>query len=135
MTIGTLISGLGQVSLLVRDIGRSEVFYRDVLGLRHLYTFGQLAFFEIGDARLYLQAVADDEWAASSLLYFRVADIAAAHAALGERAVAFIDEPRRIHAHEDGTEEWMTFFEDLDGNRLALMATVPAAPGQRSSER
>jgi methylmalonyl-CoA/ethylmalonyl-CoA epimerase len=27
-----------------------------------------------------------------------------------------------IHRHEDGTEEWMAFFTDPDGNLLAIMA-------------
>ena len=35
--------------------------------------------------------------------------------------------PHRIHTHDDGTEEWMTFFEDPDGNTLALMASARAA--------
>jgi hypothetical protein len=27
-----------------------------------------------------------------------------------------------IHTHDDGTEEWMTFFADGEGNTLALMS-------------
>jgi methylmalonyl-CoA/ethylmalonyl-CoA epimerase len=27
-----------------------------------------------------------------------------------------------IHRHEDGTEEWMAFFQDNDGRPLAIMA-------------
>ena len=29
-----------------------------------------------------------------------------------------------IHRHEDGTEEWMTFYRDPDGNMLSLMSSV-----------
>jgi hypothetical protein len=29
-----------------------------------------------------------------------------------------------IHRHESGVEEWMAFFEDLDGKILALMSQV-----------
>jgi methylmalonyl-CoA/ethylmalonyl-CoA epimerase len=32
-----------------------------------------------------------------------------------------------IFKHEDGLEEWMTFFEDVDGWTLALMAQVRGA--------
>jgi hypothetical protein len=29
-----------------------------------------------------------------------------------------------IHRHESGVEEWMAFFEDVDGKALALMSQV-----------
>ena len=33
-----------------------------------------------------------------------------------------------IHRHADGTEEWMAFFNDLEGRPLAIMAEAkPAA--------
>jgi methylmalonyl-CoA/ethylmalonyl-CoA epimerase len=32
-----------------------------------------------------------------------------------------------IHRHDDGTEEWMAFFNDPDGRPLAIMAQ--AKPG------
>lgn len=41
-----------------------------------------------------------------------------------EKAVAFQGEPHLIHRHEDGTEEWMSFFADPEGNTLALMSQV-----------
>ena len=34
------------------------------------------------------------------------------------------DDRRLIHRHEDGTEEWMAFFEDNEGRPLALMTQV-----------
>ena len=61
---------------------------------------------------------------AESILYLRVADIAAAHDALKVRGVKFTHAPHMIHRHADGTEEWMAFFEDLDGRPLALMSQV-----------
>jgi DNA-binding CsgD family transcriptional regulator len=44
---------IGQVSLLARDIARVETFYRDTLGLPHVFTFGDLAFFDASGTRLY----------------------------------------------------------------------------------
>src|SRR5687767_13462000 len=41
------LGALGQVSLHVRDTTRAERFYGETLGLRHLYTFGDLAFFDL----------------------------------------------------------------------------------------
>ena len=56
---------------------------------------------------------------------FLVPDIAAAHRALTERGVHFQGEPHLIYEDEEmGTEEWMAFFDDPDGNTLALMARV-----------
>ena len=51
---------------------------------------------------------------------------AAAHDALRAGGVAFAGASHRIHTHDDGSEEWMAFFEDPEGNTLALMARVAA---------
>jgi catechol 2,3-dioxygenase-like lactoylglutathione lyase family enzyme len=129
MTGSTALGPLGQVSLLARDIEQAERFYRDVLGLPHLFTFGELAFFDCGGTRLYVRAVPDDEWRPSSILYFRVDDIGALFAALLTRGVTAAGEPHVIHRDEAaGSEEWMAFFQDPDGNTLALMSRVPIAP-------
>ncbi|HEX5465544.1 MAG TPA: VOC family protein [Candidatus Limnocylindrales bacterium] len=116
---------LGQVSLFVRDTARAEAFYRDVLGLPHLYTFGDLAFFDLGGVRLYLDRKGDGEWRPGSVLYFLVDDIQAATADLEVRGVHFSLGPERIHTHADtGIEQWMAFFDDSEGNMLALMSQV-----------
>ena len=113
------LGAIGQVSRGVADIAASVAFYRDTLGLPHLFTFGELAFFDCGGTRLYLQ---QGETKPESILYFRVADIHAAAGALGEKGVEFVSAPHMIHRHEDGTEEWMAFFNDPEGRPLALMA-------------
>ena len=122
------ISSLGQVSLLCRDVARAEAFYRDTLRLPHLFTFGDLAFFQAGQTRLFLRAVTDNEWLPGSILYLVVPDIRAAHEVLVAADVTVQGAPHRIHTHDDGTEEWMTFFEDPDGNTLAFMASASPAP-------
>ena len=111
---------VGQVSRHVRDIEASTAWYRDVLGLKHLYQFGELSFFDCDGLRLYLQQNA--ALGSDSILYFRVEDILKAHAALSERGVTFVQAPQRIHRHADGSEEWMAFFNDLDERPLAIMA-------------
>lgn len=113
---------IGQVSRRVSDIDAAVTWYRDVLGLPHLYTYGPLAFFDCGGTRLFLTATDEsNDPAGESVLYFRVDDIHGAYAALVERGVVFADEPHLIHEHEDGTQEWMAFFPDPDGHLLALM--------------
>lgn len=124
---------IGQVALHARDIARAEGFYRDVLGLPHLFTFGDLTFFDCDGTRLYIRAVPEDAWRTGSILYFVVPDIAAAREGLIARGVQFSDAPHLIYRDDaSGVEEWMSFFEDSEGNTLALMARVPpasAAPG------
>lgn len=119
----TTIGSLGQVSRSVGDIARSEEFYRSVVGLQHLYTYGPLAFFDLGGTRLMLSAEGGAQ-SGESVLYFEVPDIAEAHAALAGRGAMFRGPPQLIHRHDDGTEEWMAFFDDPDGRPLALMAKV-----------
>lgn len=115
------LGALGQVSRHVANIEAARRWYGEVLGLPHLYSFGSLAFFQLGEVRLFLSQ-GTGEIPDESVLYFRVADINAARAALAARGVVFTDAPHMIHRHADGTEEWMTFFQDPEGRPLALMA-------------
>jgi DNA-binding CsgD family transcriptional regulator/catechol 2,3-dioxygenase-like lactoylglutathione lyase family enzyme len=114
---------LGQISRTVRDIPESQAWYANVLGLVHLYTFGDLAFFDCGGTRLMLKQQREPS-SAESTLYLRVPDIAAAHAALAARGAEFAGAPHMIHRHADGTEEWMAFFRDPEGRPLAIMSQV-----------
>lgn len=118
---------IGQIARSVADIAAAEAWYRDVLGLKHLYTFGKLAFFDCDGVRLFLE---EGEAASQpqSILYFRVPDIHAAHAQLAERDAVFEGAPHMIHRHADGTEEWMAFFRDNEGRLLAIMSQVGSPP-------
>ena len=69
-----LSGAIGQIARSVSDIGTSETWYRDVLGLPHLYTFGTLAFFDCGGTRLML-AQEKSGAVKESLLYLRVTDM------------------------------------------------------------
>ena len=114
---------VGQISRSVRDIKQAETWYGTVLGLKHLFTFGKLAFFDMNGTRLYLSQEAAEPQS-ESILYFFVPDIAAAHETLKSRGVDFLEPPHMIHKHGDGTEEWMAFFKDPEGRALALMSQV-----------
>ncbi|MEO5805846.1 VOC family protein [Devosia sp.] len=121
------LSAIGQISRGVGDIAEAVTFFSDVVGLKHLYTFGELAFFDCDGTRLYLQQRAKpspDE----SVLYFQVSDIVTAHADLLGRGASFVHPPQMIHRHADGTEEWMAFFNDPDGRPLAVMAQTRPPP-------
>lgn len=118
-----MIENLGQVALTVRDMERSIAFYRDAVGLRFLFAPAPtLTFLTIGDVRLMLSAPEGDfAPGGSTVLYLRVADIDAEHAALVARGVAFIDAPHLVARMPDH-ELWMCFFRDPDGHTLALMS-------------
>jgi predicted enzyme related to lactoylglutathione lyase len=124
-----LPGAIGQVSLSIRDVARAEHFYGEVLGLPHVFTFGDLAFFDAGGVRIYLHRKDEEEWQPGSILYFLCDDIAASHASLVAAGVRFTGAPHRIFTDEaTGTEEWMAFFEDGEGNTLALMSRVQGQP-------
>src|SRR5262245_4992242 len=114
---------IGQISRTVRDIDEACKWYGQVLGLKHLYTFGKLAFFDLGGTRLYLSAEGADA-GPESILYLRVDDIGAAYNELSARGVEFKGAPHLIFRHADGLEEWMAFFKDPEGRMLALMSQV-----------
>jgi DNA-binding CsgD family transcriptional regulator/catechol 2,3-dioxygenase-like lactoylglutathione lyase family enzyme len=122
----TTLGAIGQIARGVKDIAAASKFYGEVLGLPHLYTFGNLAFFDCDGTRLFLSQ-GDGGGDSASILYFRVPDIHAAHAALSERGAVFVNAPHMIHKHEDGTEEWMAFFNDNEGRPLAIMAQAKPA--------
>lgn len=114
---------IGQISRTVRDIDEACAWYGKVLGLKHLYTFGKLAFFDLAGTRLYLSAEGS-EAGTESILYLRVDDIGAAYNELTARGVEFKGAPHLIFRHADGLEEWMAFFNDPEGRPLALMSQV-----------
>ena len=121
----TALGPIGQVSLSIRDVARAERFYGETLGLPHIFTFGDLAFFDAGGTRLYLHRKDDADWQRGSILYFLVDGIHAAQERLASIGVRFTGAPHVIYTDDaTGVEEWMTFFEDDEGNRLALMSRV-----------
>lgn len=114
---------LGQVARTTCNTAAARDWYRDVLGLPELYTFGNLSFFDLGGVRLMLTEE-EGGGGSESLLYLRVPDIHASKEAMEGRGVRFTHAPHLIHRHDDGTEEWMAFFEDNEGRPLALMTQV-----------
>ncbi|TDD23169.1 hypothetical protein E1218_18225 [Kribbella turkmenica] len=118
------LGAIGQIARPVRDIQVAVDFYGTVLGLPHLYTFGDLAFFDCGGTRLFLSATEESAGGEPSCLYFQVDDIQVAYDDLRGRGVQFENAPHLIHKHDDGVEEWMAFFPDPDGHLLAIMARV-----------
>jgi methylmalonyl-CoA/ethylmalonyl-CoA epimerase len=122
---GIGISRVGQIAINAHDVERAAAFYQDMLGLKLLFKAGPgLAFFDCGGVRLMLTRPERPEFDhASSILYFAVPDIQAAHARMKEKGVTFEDEPHVIARMPDH-DLWMTFFHDTEGNLMGLMSEV-----------
>jgi methylmalonyl-CoA/ethylmalonyl-CoA epimerase len=120
----TAITRIGQIAINARDLPRAVRFYQEVLGLRLLFQVPKMAFFQCGEVRLMLGIPERPEFDhPSSILYFLVGDIAAAHAAMTGHGVAFEAAPHRVHKAADH-ELWLAFFKDTEGNQHALMSEV-----------
>lgn len=118
------LNRLGQIAVIVRDLDRAVAFYRDVLGMQLLFQAPNLAFFNCNGVRIMLGPPETPEFDhPGSILYFKVEDISVAHLTLAARGVQFRDKPHLVAKLPDH-ELWMTFFEDLDKNILALMSEV-----------
>jgi methylmalonyl-CoA/ethylmalonyl-CoA epimerase len=116
------LSEIGQIALTIRDLDTAVAFYRDTLGLKHLFSAPPgLAFFAAGNLRLMLSRpeMADSEKFCSAV-YFKVAEIEKVHDALVFRGVKFETAPHLVAKMPDH-QLWMAFFRDPDRNLLALM--------------
>jgi methylmalonyl-CoA/ethylmalonyl-CoA epimerase len=114
---------IGQIALPVTDVDRSEAFYGQVLGLRKLYRFGDLTFFDCAGVRLLLEK-SKEKFKPQGCIYFRCADIALAVDELTKRGLTFEHQPHLI-ARMDDHDLWMAFFSDPDGHALAIMQEAP----------
>ncbi|MGH9604045.1 MAG: VOC family protein [Terriglobales bacterium] len=119
------LNQIGQIAINAHDLDRAVAFYRDQLGMRYLFTAGDLAFFDCGGIRLMLALPDKPEFDhPSSILYFKVADIQKAHEDLAARQVR-MDAPPRLIAKLEKVDVWLSSFYDSENNLLALMSEVP----------
>ena len=135
------LSHIGQIGLAVSDVDRAEKFYETVIGLRKLYRFGDLTFFDCAGVRLLLDGSPPHDGSRprdgspprhSGVIYFRCADISLTAAELKRRGVVFTHPPHLITRMDDH-DLWMGFFDDPDGNTLAVMQEAPK--GLRSTRK
>ncbi len=126
------IEKVGQVALDVRNIERATAFYRDVLGLRHLFSAPpRMAFFDCAGLRLLLgEPEQGAEAHGSALLYYQVPDINAAHADLTKSGVE-VDAAPHFVAKMPDHELWLATYRDGEGNTFALMCEVRSSAPAR----
>lgn len=122
MTSSVQLGAIGQIAVRVNNLDRAVTFYETSLGLPLLFRADpSLAFFACGPTRLMLTTPESPRFDhPSSVIYFSVPDIDAAHAQLRDRGVGFLGAPHLVARMPDH-ELWMAFFEDPDANVLALM--------------
>ena len=116
------VSDIGQIAITVNDVAQATVFYRDVLGLKFLFPAGpNLAFLAAGSVRLMLTTPqGHGAVGRNSVLYFKVTDLGAAHAAMVARGATNERAPQ-LTAKLPDHELWMGFVRDPDGNLVGLM--------------
>jgi methylmalonyl-CoA/ethylmalonyl-CoA epimerase len=121
------LSQIAQIAVPIKDLARATRFYRDTLGMTLLFEVPGLAFFDCAGVRLMLTKPEQPEFDhPASIIYYKVADLAAAAAALEAAGVIFDAPPRRI-AQLTTHDIWMAFFRDSENNVLALTSELPRA--------
>ncbi len=118
------LAQIGQVSIPVHNLEQAIEFYRDKLGMKHLFTVPKMAFFDCSGVRVMLSVPESAEFDhPSSIIYFKVADIRETFKTLSQRGVRFRGEPHVI-ARMTGYDLWMAFFHDSENNILAIMSEL-----------
>jgi methylmalonyl-CoA/ethylmalonyl-CoA epimerase len=124
------LSRIRQIALPVRDTGEAKRFYRDILGLRHLFDAPPaLSFFDCGGVQLMLagpDGQGKDGDQQHAVLFYDVADIKGTHARIKSTGATSLEEPRVI-ARINGREIWISSISDGQGNVVGLMSDVPDA--------
>ncbi|MDQ1575650.1 MAG: hypothetical protein QOH55_800 [Microbacteriaceae bacterium] len=117
-----------QVAQHADDLDRAAAFYEHLLGGPPAARFDApgLLFFNVGRSRLLLEKAA-----ASALIYLQVTDVRSRAEELRARGVEIVGEPHVIFSHTDdtlgpaGTDEWMAFIRDSEGNTVGLVSHEP----------
>jgi len=124
------LSKVRQIALPVRDISEATRFYRDTLGLRHLFDAPPaLSFFDCGGVQLMLagpEGQGKDGEQQHAVLFYDVSDIKDTHAKIKSSGARSFEEPRVI-ARMNGREIWISSLSDGQGNVVGLMSDVPEA--------
>ena len=115
------INGIAQIALSVRDLPRASAFYRDTLGLPHLFDAPGMSFFDVQGVRLMLSANGGEPGGRGTLVYLKVADVDVAHADLSRKNVRF-EQPPRLLGRTPTSEVFLAWCADSDGNLLGLMS-------------
>lgn len=119
---------VAQIAVPVLDLERAKAFYRDKLGLQHLFDAPPgLAFFGCGETRLMLSQPEGPETAGSSIIYYAVPDAAEAQRRLAAAGVTFEEEARCI-ARLGDRDVWLAICRDSEGNLIGMLSEAARPP-------
>jgi methylmalonyl-CoA/ethylmalonyl-CoA epimerase len=125
-----------QVAQRATDLERAAAFYSQLLGAEPTAVFDPpgLLFFDLDGVRLLLE-----RGAPTSLVYLEVDDVRESVGVLQGRGVEVISSPQVIYSHGDdtlgpgGTDEWMAFIRDSEGNTVGLVSRLPPESAEQPS--
>lgn len=124
------LSRIKQIAIPVHSLDNAKAFYRDTLGMRHLFDAPPaLSFFDCGGVQLMLagpEAQGKDGDQQHAVLFYDVSDIKKAHARIKSSGAKSLEEPRVI-TRMNGREIWISSVSDGQGNVVGLMSDVPEA--------
>ena len=124
------LSRIKQIAIPVHSLNNAKAFYRDTLGMRHLFDAPPaLSFFDCGGVQLMLagpEAQGKDGDQQHAVLFYDVSDIKKAHARVKSSGAKSLEEPRMI-TRMNGREIWISSVSDGQGNVVGLMSDVPEA--------
>lgn len=124
-TPGAALGRIGQIALNVKDLKRATAFYRDTLGMKLLFEFPGLSFFDAGGVRLMLSRAEDPRFDhPASILYYKVGDIGHTHTVLESKGV-IVEEAPHLIAQMPDHDLWIGSYRDSEENVFALMSEVP----------
>ena len=127
---GVSLSKIKQIAVPVGDVEQAKRFYRDTLGLRHLFDAPPaLSFFDCGGIQLMLAGPAaqgKDADQQHPVLFYDVSDIKKTHAKIKSSGAKSIEAPHVI-ARMNGREIWIASVSDGQGNLVSFMSDVPEA--------
>lgn len=124
-----------QVAQYAGNLQRAASFYSDLLAVQPTAVFDPpgLLFFDLEGVRLLLESGAP-----RALLYLEVPDVRKSVDELAAKGVEVVAAPHVIYRHTDellgpaGSDEWLAFIRDSEGNTVGLvsrLAAAPSAPG------
>ena len=130
MSNGISLSRIKQIAIPVDSIENAKAFYRDTLGLRHLFDAPPaLSFFDCGGVRLMLagpEGQGKDGPNQHPVLFYDVSDIKATYEKIKASGAQTLEKPHVI-TRMNGREIWIAAVSDGQGNSVSLMSEVVEA--------
>src|SRR2546423_15641857 len=118
------LSRIKQIALPVKSVEKAKSFYREVLGMQHLFDAPPaLSFFDCGGVRLMLcgpEAQGKDGDTQHAVLFYDTDDIKTTYAQIKASGAPSLADPHII-ARMNGREVWVAEFAAGQGNNDSLV--------------